>query len=112
MAPTPRSGRASVDAVRQEVLNNTYGLWIYRYCLRRTADRELAEDLDLSRISRNEAWRQRGKAVHAADAELPWLYGIAANVVRNQWRKERRHRAALARLPRPRDEADLARRRR
>ena len=49
-----------------------------------------------------EAWR-RGNAALEADAELPWLYGIAANVVRNQWRKQRRHRhppeAALATKP-------------
>ena len=105
MAPTtPRSGRASVDAVRHVRLWDEHAQRIYRYCFRRTADRELAEDL--TSVVFLEAWRQRGKAGH--DAELPWLYGIAANVVRNQWRKQRRYRAALARLPRPRDEADLA----
>lgn len=41
-------------------------------------------------------------------AELPWLYGIAANVMRNQWRRQQRYRAALGRLPRPRNEDDLA----
>jgi RNA polymerase sigma-70 factor (ECF subfamily) len=106
MAPNPRSGRASVDAVRHVRLWDEHAQRIYRYCYRRTADRELAEDL--TSVVFLEAWRQRGKAGDAADAELPWLYGIAANVVRNQWRKQRRYRAALARLPRPRDEADLA----
>jgi RNA polymerase sigma-70 factor (ECF subfamily) len=79
---------------------------IYRYCFRRTGDRELAEDL--TSVVFLEAWRCRDKAETGGNAELPWLYGIAANVVRNQWRKQRRYRAALARLPRPRDEADLA----
>jgi RNA polymerase sigma-70 factor (ECF subfamily) len=79
---------------------------IYRYCFRRTADRELAEDL--TSIVFLEAWRRRGKVELSTEAELPWLYGIAANVVRNQWRKQRRYRAALARLPRQRDEADPA----
>jgi RNA polymerase sigma-70 factor (ECF subfamily) len=79
---------------------------IYRYCFRRTADRELAEDL--TSIVFLEAWRRRGKVELSTEAELPWLYGIAANVVRNQWRKQRRYRAALARLPRQPDEADPA----
>jgi RNA polymerase sigma factor (sigma-70 family) len=30
---------------------------------------------------------------------LPWLLGVATNVLRNRWRAERRHRAALQRLP-------------
>ena len=106
MAPTPRSGRASVDAVRHVRLWDEHAQRIYRYCYRRTADRELAEDL--TSVVFLEAWRCRDKAELGGDGELPWLYGIAANVVRNQWRKQRRYRAALARLPRPRDEADLA----
>ncbi len=104
----PRVSRRSVatspDAIRHVRLWDEHAQQIYRYCYRRTADREQAEDL--TSIVFLEAWRRRAKA--EVDAELPWLYGIAANVVRNQWRKQRRHRAALARLPRPRDEADLA----
>ena len=38
---------------------------------------------------------------------LPWLYGIATNVVRNRRRAERRYRAALARVPLPRPELDF-----
>ena len=34
-------------------------------------------------------------------APLPWLYGIATNVCRNATRSQRRHAAALGRLPRP-----------
>ena len=79
---------------------------IYRYCFRRTADRELAEDL--TSIVFLEAWRRRGEVELSSETERPWLYGVAANVLRNQWRSQRRYRSALARLPRPRDEADLA----
>lgn len=100
------SARASADAARHVRLWDGHAQRIYRYCYRRTADRELAEDL--TSVVFLEAWRCRDKAELGADSELPWLYGIAANVVRNQWRKQRRYRAALARLPRPRDEADLA----
>ena len=36
---------------------------------------------------------------------LPWLYGIATNVIRNQRRSERRFAAALRRMPSPPPEA-------
>ena len=50
--------------------------------------------------------RARPKAIPARSQlppgkVLPWLYGIATNVVRNRRRSERRHRAALARMPAP-----------
>lgn len=106
----PRVSRRSVatspDAIRHVRLWDEYAQRLFRYCFRRTADRELAEDL--TSIVFLEAWRSRDKLELLREAELPWLYGVAANVLRNQWRKQRRHRAALARLPRPRDEADLA----
>lgn len=99
-----RSAQASEAAVRHVRLWDEHAQQIYRYCYRRTADREQSEDL--TSIVFLQAWRRRAKP--EVDAELPWLYGIAANVVRNQWRKQRRYRAVLARLPRPRYEADLA----
>lgn len=101
-----RSAGASADAIRHVRLWDEHAQRIYRYCFRRTADRELAEDL--TSIVYLEAWRCRGKVGLGPDTELPWLYGIAANVLRNQWRKQRRYRAALTRLPRPRNEADFA----
>jgi RNA polymerase sigma-70 factor (ECF subfamily) len=39
---------------------------------------------------------------------LPWLLGVAANVLRNRRRSFRRHQAALDRLPPPRVEPDFA----
>jgi RNA polymerase sigma-70 factor (ECF subfamily) len=45
-----------------------------------------------------EAWRRRDKQLPPGKV-LPWLYGIATNVVRNRRRSERRFRAALAHLP-------------
>jgi RNA polymerase sigma-70 factor (ECF subfamily) len=42
------------------------------------------------------------------DKVLPWLYGIATNVVRNRRRAERRYLAALARVPAPSDEPSFA----
>lgn len=44
-----------------------------------------------------EAWRKRKEVrVHTL---LPWLYGVATNVLRNRSRSLRRYRAALARMP-------------
>lgn len=106
MSAASRSSGRSADAMGHARLWDEHAQRIYRYCFRRTADRELAQDL--TSIVFLEAWRRRSKVQLTAGAELPWLYGVAANVVRNQWRSQRRYRAALARLPRPRNEADLA----
>jgi RNA polymerase sigma factor (sigma-70 family) len=71
---------------------------IYNYCFRRLADRGAAEDA-LS-IVFLEAWRRRDQRL-PPDKVLPWLYGIATNVVRNSRRSERRYAAALRRMPAP-----------
>jgi RNA polymerase sigma-70 factor (ECF subfamily) len=76
---------------------------IYNYCFRRVGSWTTAEDL-LS-IVFIEAWRRRDKKL-PPDKVLPWLYGIATNVVRNQRRSERRHLAALARMPAAEAEPD------
>jgi RNA polymerase sigma factor (sigma-70 family) len=78
---------------------------IYNYCFRRVGDWASAEDL-LS-IVFLEAWRRRDTDI-PQDKVLPWLYGIATNVVRNRRRAERRYAAALQRVPRPRPEEDFA----
>jgi RNA polymerase sigma factor (sigma-70 family) len=70
---------------------------IYNYCFRRVASWVVAEDL--VSIVFLEAWRRRSKPLPGK--ELPWLYGIATNVVRNRRRDERRHAAALRRVPPP-----------
>jgi RNA polymerase sigma-70 factor (ECF subfamily) len=93
------------DADAFGVVFERHATAIYNYCYRRVGNWAVAEDL-LS-IVFLEAWRRRDKAIETGKA-LPWLYGIATNVVRNQWRSERRYSSALRRLPRPRPEADLA----
>ena len=69
---------------------------IFNYCFRRIANRETAKDM--LQVVFLEAWRRRDKEL-PADKVLPWLYGIATNVVRNQRRSERRFAAALRRVP-------------
>jgi RNA polymerase sigma factor (sigma-70 family) len=77
---------------------------IYNYCFRRIGNWVTAEDL-LSVVFL-EAWRRRDKKL-PPDKVLPWLFGIATNVIRNQRRSERRHLAALSRVPPARGEPDF-----
>ena len=67
------------------------------YCARRTGSLDAADDL--VSIVFLEAWRRRVAVEIVADSALPWLYGVARNVVLRRHRSARRHRAALSRLP-------------
>jgi RNA polymerase sigma factor (sigma-70 family) len=78
---------------------------VYNYCFRRVGNWAVAEDL-LS-IVFLEAWRRRDTRLPPGK-ELPWLLGIATNVVRNRRRSERRYAAALRRVPRPEPEPGFA----
>jgi RNA polymerase sigma factor (sigma-70 family) len=77
---------------------------IHAYCFRRTADHALAEDL--MSVVFLEAWRRRSDVT--PEQVLPWLYGVATNVLRNQHRSMRRYRAALERLPAPTPQPDFS----
>lgn len=72
---------------------------VFRFCLRRTCDRGQAEDI-LSGVF-YEAWRRRDEVDLATRDPLPWLYGVATNLLRNQRRSSRRREAAIRRVPRP-----------
>ena len=82
------------------VLFDRHARSVYNYCFRRTADWTAAEDL--VSVVFLEAWRRRTEVRLDGDSALPWLLGVATNVLRNRWRSQRRHRAALLRLPRER----------
>ncbi|HTO00610.1 MAG TPA: sigma-70 family RNA polymerase sigma factor, partial [Microthrixaceae bacterium] len=45
-----------------------------------------------------EAWRQRKRVELRQPSALPWLYGVAANVLRHERRSRRRYKGALDRL--------------
>jgi RNA polymerase sigma factor (sigma-70 family) len=91
--------RASLDEPAAfGVLFERHARAIYNYCFRRTADWALAEDL--TSLVFLEAWRRREAVLLQSDSALPWLYGVATNVLRNRRRSQRRHHAALARVPR------------
>jgi RNA polymerase sigma factor (sigma-70 family) len=78
---------------------------IFNYCFRRIGNRETAREM--LQVVFLEAWRRRDKEL-PPDKVLPWLYGVATNVVRNQRRSERRFAAALSRLPSATVEPDFA----
>jgi RNA polymerase sigma factor (sigma-70 family) len=78
------------------ILFERHARTIYNYCFRRIGDWSGAEDL--VSIVFLEAWRRRDKTPSEGKV-LPWLLGIATNVVRNRRRAERRYAAALRRLP-------------
>jgi RNA polymerase sigma-70 factor (ECF subfamily) len=68
---------------------------IHRYLSRR-AGSDRAEDLAAQTFA--VAFRRRGAFDESADSALPWLFGIATNLLRNDLRSERRMLAAIARL--------------
>ncbi len=65
------------------------------YARRRTGDPAAADDVVAETFAT--AWRRRGDLRSDAPA-LPWLYGIAANVLRNQWRSRGRALRLVERL--------------
>jgi RNA polymerase sigma factor (sigma-70 family) len=71
---------------------------VYNFCFRRTANWSRAEDLvaDVFLV----AWRRQAEVVISTESgsTLPWLLGVALNVVRNASRSQRRGDHALGRL--------------
>ncbi len=70
---------------------------VYNFCFRRTAHVSSAEDLSSAVFV--EAWELRERTELTRHSALPWLLGVAHNLLRNHWRSARRRRAALQRLP-------------
>jgi RNA polymerase sigma factor (sigma-70 family) len=88
------------------VLFERHARSVYNHCFRRTASWSDAEEL-LSAVF-VEAWRRRREVRPVGDSALPWLLGVANNLLRNHRRSLRRFRAALGRLPVPRPQPDPA----
>jgi RNA polymerase sigma-70 factor (ECF subfamily) len=84
------------------VLYGRHARKIYNYLFRRLADWSEAEDL--TAVVFLEAFRRRSDAVIIEGRLLPWLYGIATNVLRNRRRAQWRHRSLLAQLAHERGE--------
>lgn len=92
------------DAQAFGCLFERHGSAVYAYCFRRTADADRAADL--TSVTFLEAWRRRNVAVDGGKV-LPWLFGVATNVLRNDRRALRRYRAALGRLHTAKVEQDF-----
>ncbi|WP_185084731.1 RNA polymerase sigma factor [Nonomuraea muscovyensis] len=94
------------DAAAFAQLFDEYARAVYSYAYRVLGDWAAAEDaLSLTFL---EAWRLKWKIDPDGGSLRPWLLGIATNVVRNMRRAVRRHRDAMARMPRSETVADFA----
>ena len=94
--PTDAQLWASGDAESFGVLYERHARAVYNFCFRGTADWAHAEDLTSAVFF--EAWRRRADVRLANESALPWLLGVATNLLRNGWRARRRRAAALGRL--------------
>jgi RNA polymerase sigma-70 factor (ECF subfamily) len=88
------------------VLFDRHARRVYNHCFRRTASWADAEELTSAVFL--EAWRRRDEVRQIDDSALPWLLGVANNLVRNHRRALGRHRAAVVRLAGPGAEPDPA----
>ena len=70
---------------------------VHQHAFRVTGNWATAEDV--VSLTFLEAWRLHEKVRPDGDGLLPWLLGIATNVLRNTARAARRHQAALSRVP-------------
>jgi RNA polymerase sigma factor (sigma-70 family) len=94
------------DAAAFGTLFERHARSVYNHCFRRTASWADAEDLTSAVFV--EAWRRRREVRPLDESARPWLLGVANNLLRNHRRSLARHRAALARLPRPHPQPDPA----
>lgn len=98
--PTGTAERSPNAAAAFTALYQRHLPVIVRY-LRRRLGESAAEDAAAEVFLR--ALRQHDDGRDREAITLPWLYGIAANVIREQRRAERRRLRALQRLARERD---------
>ncbi|MCX4762894.1 sigma-70 family RNA polymerase sigma factor [Streptomyces sp. NBC_01275] len=73
-------------------LFDSYARAVYNHAFRLTADWSTAEDVMAATFM--EAWRLRDRVDPEGGSLRPWLLGIATNTARNQYRTNRRYRAA------------------
>jgi RNA polymerase sigma factor (sigma-70 family) len=89
------------------VLFERYAERVYNYCFRRTGDWAAAEDM-VSAVFL-EAWRRRADLEITSHDErlLPWLLGVATNLLRRRSRSAARFARALLRMDSRHDHADF-----
>ncbi|MER5263112.1 RNA polymerase sigma factor [Actinosynnema sp. NPDC002837] len=70
---------------------------VWNHAYRLTASWSLAEDLTSATFLA--AWRRRSDITLVRDSALPWLYTVAGNLARTEFRRLGRFRRALRRVP-------------
>jgi RNA polymerase sigma-70 factor (ECF subfamily) len=108
-ARADRQGESDADAIARSCIEPaTFGLvferhfsLVHRFLSLRAGERMAA---DLAAETFAVAFRRRADYDSTKPDAQPWLLGIAINLARQQWRTERRRRAALLRFPRERTE--------
>lgn len=94
------------DGAAFETIYQRHADAIYNYAFRRTGSWAQAEDI--TSMVFLEAWRRRVDAQLTTPLVLPWLYGIASNLCRRQWRTLMRFQRMLTKLPSNHVEPDPA----
>jgi RNA polymerase sigma factor (sigma-70 family) len=70
---------------------------VWNHAYRLTASWSLAEDLTSATFLA--AWKRRSDLTLVRDSALPWLYTVAGNLARTEFRRLGRFRRALRRVP-------------
>lgn len=88
-------------------LYDRYAEAVWNHAYRLTASWSTAEDLTSATFMT--AWRRRGEMTLTRDSALPWLFTVAGNLARSEFRRQSRFTRLLHRVPRndvARDHAD------
>ncbi|WP_223198820.1 RNA polymerase sigma factor [Solihabitans fulvus] len=80
------------------VLFDRHAEAVWNHAYRLTGSWSTAEDVTSATFLA--AWRKRGELTLVRDSALPWLYAVAGNLARNEFRRLGRFRRVLTRLPR------------
>ena len=99
-APTDRelwqqAAAGDQDAFAELFERHVEAVWNQAYRL--TGSWSRAEDLASATFLT--AWRKRTDVILVRDSALPWLYTVAANLARNEFRSANRFLRAVSRLP-------------
>ncbi len=70
---------------------------VWNHAYRLTGSWALAEDVGANTFLT--AWRKRAEVTLVRDSALPWLYSVAGNLVRNEYRRTTRFGRAVRKLP-------------
>lgn len=97
MAASSRGDHSTKDERRAfEAEYERHAPGLYRFCLSWLRDEARAKDFVQEVFE--QAWKQRERVDFSSRPISPWLYGVARNMLRSQWRERARCELALASL--------------